>query len=75
MAWFVALLINLAINIVAYALTPKPKAAKPPAASDLNSPTAEAGREVPVVFGTMTVKGVNYLWWGEKSKREYEVNA
>jgi hypothetical protein len=31
-----------------------------------------SGRPVPVVFGTITVKGSNILWFGEKSLREYE---
>ena len=73
MAWFIPLLIGLVLNIVAYALAPKPKAPKPEAASDLNSPTAAAGRPLPVVFGSITVKGLNFLWYGDKSKREYEV--
>lgn len=66
MGWFVQLLIGLALNIVAYLLMPKPKADQPPEAQDLEDPTAEAGRPVPVVFGTITVKGLNILWYGEK---------
>ena len=72
MAWFVALLIGLAINIVAYLIMPKPKQPKPEAAKDMDNPTAESGRALPVVFGTITVKGGNLLWWGEKVLREYE---
>lgn len=72
MAWFVALLIGLAINIVAYLIMPKPKQPKPEAAKDMENPTAESGRPLPVVFGTITVKGGNLLWYGEKQLREYE---
>ena len=68
MAWFVQLLIGLALNIIAYLIMPKPKAPQPPEGKDLNDPTAEAGRPVPVLFGTMTVKGLNILWFGEKSR-------
>lgn len=75
MAWFIWLLVGLAINIVAYLLMGRPKAAKPPATKDLESPTAEAGRPVPVVFGTITIKGGNILWYGEKSHHDKEVNA
>lgn len=75
MAFFVALGISLAISIISYLIMPKPKAPKPEAAKDLEDPTAEAGRPIPVVFGTMTVKGLNVLWFGDKSKRTYKVKA
>lgn len=75
MAWFIALAIGIALTVIAYMIMPKPKAPKPPEAKDMESPTAEAGRPLPVVFGSLTVKGLNCLWFGEKSKREYEVNA
>jgi hypothetical protein len=64
-AWFVQLLIGLALNIVAYLIMPKPKQPKPEAAKDLENPTAEAGRPIPVVSGSITVKGLNVLWFGE----------
>lgn len=72
MSWWVALLIGLALNIIAYLIMPKPKQPKPPAAKDLEDPTAESGRPMPVVFGTITVKGSNIVWFGEKSLHEYE---
>lgn len=75
MAFFVALGISLAISIISYLIMPKPKAPKPEAAKDLEDPTAEAGRPIPVVFGTMTVKGLNVLWFGDKGKRTYKVKA
>jgi len=75
MLWFIPLLISLALNIAAYLLMPKPKGPKPEAARDMDNPTAEAGREIPVVFGTLTVKGLNCLWFGDKSIRTYKVKA
>lgn len=75
MAFFAALAISLAISIISYLIMPKPKAPKPEAAKDLEDPTAEAGRPIPVVFGTMTVKGLNVLWFGDKAKRTYKVKA
>jgi hypothetical protein len=68
-------IVALVINIVAYMIMPKPKQAKPPAVQDAEDPVAEAGKPVPVVFGTMTVKGVNVLWFGDKSIRNYQINA
>lgn len=74
MAWWITLLIALALNVVAYLIMPKPKTSKPEAAKDMDNPTADAGRPVPVVFGTITVKGLNVLWYGEKSTRERTVS-
>lgn len=75
MAWFIPLLVGLALNIIAYLIMPKPKAPKPQAASDLEDPTAEAGRPIPVVFGTVTIKGLNIIWFGEKNMKTYQVSA
>lgn len=75
MAFWVAFLVALALNVVSYLLMPKPKASKPEAAKDMDDPTAEAGRPAPVVFGTVTIKGLNVLWFGEKSNRQYSVKA
>lgn len=67
-----AALVSVALNLL---LAPKPKAPKPEAAKDLEDPTAEAGRPIPVVFGTVTVKGLNLLWYGEKSSKTSKVKA
>lgn len=67
MAWFVALLIGLAINIVAYLIMPKAKQPKPEAAKDLEDPVAEAGKPIPILSGSMTIKGLNILYYGEKA--------
>ena len=67
MAWFIPLLIGLALNIIAYLIMPKPKQPKPEAAKDGEDPVAEAGKPLPVVSGSITVKELNILWFGEKS--------
>lgn len=67
-----AVAVSIAVSIL---LRPKSKTPKPDAAKDLEDPTAEAGRPVPVVFGTMTIKGLNVLWFGDKSLRTYKVKA
>lgn len=66
MGFLVQLLIGIALNIIAYLIAPKPKAEQGAETKDLDDPTAEAGKPVPVVWGTMTVKGLNILWFGEK---------
>ena len=73
--WFVPILINIALMVVTTLLAPKPKQPKPAAVKDLESPTAEAGREVMVVFGTLTIKDPNVLWSGDKARRTYRVKA
>lgn len=70
-----AIAIAAALQIAVFLLTPRPKKPTPPEARDFEAPTAEAGRPIPVVFGTITVKGTNYLWYGEKEtvRRELKV--
>lgn len=69
MPFWVVIALAVAAVAVSYLLRPKAKSPKPDAARDLDDPTAEAGRPIPVVFGTMTVKGLNLLWYGEKELR------
>lgn len=52
-------------TLLSVALAPKPAKPKPAALSDFDAPTAEAGRPVPVVFGTRLVTGPNVLWYGD----------
>jgi hypothetical protein len=54
---------------------PRPKTPKPPGATDLANPTAEAGKPLPVVFGTITVKGLNVLWFGDKKAVDKKVKV
>ena len=63
--YIVVLIISTAIS---YAMMPKPPAAQPPSEiSDFDVPTAEEGRAIPVVFGTVKIKGANVLWYGDLS--------
>jgi len=66
--WYYAFVIVMAV--LSYALRPKPKipnyaAPKPPGIEELQFPTAEAGRAIPVVFGTRWVKAPNVCWYGD----------
>lgn len=75
----IAALIQIAIAIVvqaiSVALMPKPKGPKPDAVKDLDSPTAEAGRPMPRLFGTAIIKSPNTIWFGEKAALTYETRA
>lgn len=61
--------IQIILLIVSYfisaALAPKPPKPKPAAIEDFDIPVAEQGRPVPVVFGTVTLKGPNVMWYGD----------
>lgn len=73
--WVVMLAISLALNVASYILAPKPKSARPDAVKDLEEPTAEAGRPIPVIFGTLELRSPNVLWVGDKSTRQYEIKV
>lgn len=64
--------LSVALNLI---FAPRPKAPQPDSTQDLELPTAEAGRPIPVVFGTVRIKGLNILWYGEKSSRQSKVKA
>lgn len=72
---FMNLLIGLALMVLSYLIMPKPKGPKPPETKDIDDPVAEAGKPIPVVFGTVIVKGLNVLWFGDKGHRKFKVRA
>lgn len=74
-AWFIPLLIAVALQVVSYLLMPKPKAPKPEAAKEMEAPTSDAGREILVPFGTLIIKSPNALWSGDKRMRTYKVKV
>jgi hypothetical protein len=51
--------------LISYALRPRPPSPRPAALGEFNVPTAEEGRPVPVIFGTVWVTGPNVLWYGD----------
>jgi len=66
MWWQVAFYIFMAV--LSYYMRPKPPSpddALPAGLSGIDFPTAEAGREIPVVFGSRWVKGPNVVWYGD----------
>lgn len=71
--FIIQLLIGLALSYVSYLLAPKPKEPKPPSAKEMESPTAESGRPVPVVFGSMTVQSLNNIGYWDKETIQRDV--
>ena len=63
MWWYVAVFI--VALVVAHAMAPKPQSQPPAGLGDIQAPTAEEGREIPVLFGTRRLKGPNVVWYGD----------
>jgi len=55
----------LALQVLSYLLTPKPKVDKPAAATEATVPTTELGSEIPVLFGTKEITEPMVLWYGD----------
>ncbi len=51
--------------VVSYAMMPKPQSQPPAGLGDIQAPTAEEGREIPVLFGTRDINGPNVVWYGD----------
>lgn len=65
----ILLVISIALSI---ALAPKPPKPKAATISDFQLPTAEEGRPIPVVFGTVDITGGNVLWYGNLFSEEIQ---
>jgi hypothetical protein len=75
MAFFTQLLVGIALQIIGYLLMPKPPAPKPPTLEDFKDPTAEAGRPIPVVFGSVTLSSPNNMGFWDKSISSREAKS
>lgn len=64
MAWVYAIVFIVAL-VVSYSMMPKPQSTPPAGLGDIKSPTAEEGREIPVLFGTRDIEGPNIVWYGD----------
>lgn len=61
MWWLVAVFV---ISLVVALAMPRPQVQPPPGLNELNTPTAEVGREIPVLFGTRDLNAPNVVWYG-----------
>ena len=67
-AFFVSLLLSTAVSAASYMLQkapPKPDTPKPATLDQFDVPTAEEGRAIPVVFGTVWHESPNVVWYGD----------
>lgn len=74
-AFVVQFLVAVVLAVLAYVFAPKPSSPQSDSTRDLEAPTADAGRPIPVVFGEMTVKGPNCLGYWEISKETVKVKV
>lgn len=63
MFWQIAVFV--ASFVASYLLTPKPKNKPPDPIQNVEFPTADVGREIPVLFGTRKISGPNVVWYGD----------
>lgn len=73
--WAIALIISTALQVLSYVITPRPKAPKPEAAQQAENPTAEAGRPLPKMWGSMRVSATNIIGYWDKTTGTYQVSA
>ena len=71
----VQLAIGVGLQVVGFLLAPKPKQSQPDEVRDMDNPTAEEGRPIPVVFGEHEVTGVNIIWYGQKNTRTRRIST
>jgi hypothetical protein len=72
MPWFLWLLIGVALDVLAALLMPRPK--KPPIPAPV-TPQVTAGDPIPVVFGSVTIKDPNVLWFGDVGVSTIQVST
>lgn len=58
-------LVIVAVSLYAMSLAPKPQNAKPAGLGEFTVPTAEVGREIPVLFGRRKFEAPNVVWFGD----------
>ena len=73
--FIVQFLIMLALQVLAYVLTPKPKGPKPAALEQAENPTADAGKPVAKLWGSARISETNVIGFWDKSTRQYQVKA
>jgi hypothetical protein len=65
----IMLFVTVALFLVSALLSPKPdiEDAKPAGLGDFQVPTADETRTVPIMWGTIDIKGPNVIWYGDLS--------
>jgi len=61
----IALVLMVIAMVVSIIFRPKPIPPFAAGLSDFQVPSADTGRPVPVIFGTVLIKGPNVVWYGD----------
>ena len=64
--WF-ALFLFIGTTVLSALLQKRPKDAQPSSLGDFTFPTAQEGRAIPVIFGTVKMAAPNVVWYGDLS--------
>ena len=56
-------------SLISYLLAPKPQTQKPSSLEDIEIPSVDEGKEIPVIFGRMEVSPF-VSWYGDFSQQE-----
>jgi len=74
--WMIALMIaSVAATTVLSGLLQKLPKAKASSMGEMQAPTAEEGRNIPVIFGTCLLRAPNVVWYGDFGTQAIKVSA
>lgn len=73
MGWMVA--VWLVTTILGELLRPKQKKPKPAGLDEFSFPTATADRKIPVIAGTVQIRGSNLVWYGDYRTKAIKVSS
>lgn len=65
MVWILYIVLIAVVIYCAYAAAGDAPDMVADSLADVNAPTAEQGRAIPVVFGTCLIKSANIVWYGD----------
>ena len=58
------IVVSVILNVVAYAIMPKPQRDDPEPADEVEFPSIDEGKPIPVIFGTMEISPF-IAWYGD----------
>lgn len=72
MAWQVQVFLFVASLMLSSMLRKDPRSGAPATLDDLQIPTAEDGKIIPVLFGTREISSYNMVWHGDLRTDDYK---
>src|SRR5271167_2758352 len=73
--WAFNLIYLVATTLLTIALAPRPPAPASASITDFKLPTADQGKPIPVIFGTVDITGANCVWDGDLSTSQIKVKS